>query len=994
VQDRKRDRSVGAGPKRGPREPAVRDGTPAALTDLIGLLDRAVKVVPAAGYFWGIIAASVTVAIISRLNGLNRLTFVAMLAAFVAMFIFYVFSRMERSNDVVVKLVGRALLIVSGLAFIFVIVTSAWLALSCSPRLIAYLYGVAEVCYGPATAATLEKKAIYRSFVRRDGIWEGVDQIAPEEANHLNRSYEFTLIGDPGRPAEVRVKNGSGACSVDGLSSVTGDSFGGECSNARACTAKLRYKQDGTMDREMVYDQFDNLPEQIEYPTPSVGEFVDAAFPCDHGRSGIRLIQFERVKSGPNKGLDEVVRFLDKDRHPRPNDARNYGWRLQYDADHHVTGVTKIGPHGENWNVDNGFATTRSTYNEKGLESSRSFFSPEDRPTSDNSGVARQQLAYDLWGNLVAIEYFDNSGKATLNKDGLYKEQNKFDERGNKIQADFFGVDGQPILSKDGYARWQSKFDERGNAIERAYFGTDRKPILNKYAISVKRSKFDQYDNEIETAYFGTNGDPVYQKDIDDHWQDAVHLTKYDGRGNTVEDTSLGADRRPSPGSHSGVVTTRNVFSLTNKRLTAAFFDGEGRPVAWKEDKAGWNSKFDERGNEVEEAFFGVEGFPIINKHDGVSGWRTKYDEFGNAVEVAYFGLAGKPILNRDGYARRQSKFDERGNGIEDAYFGVDGQPILHKDGNAVARFKYDDRGNNLEMAYFGVDGRPILGKGGYATVKFKYDQGGNVIEATTFDVAGLLIRSGSVERDSRGNGIKKNFFGSDGRPERVAGLRSKFDARGNEIETAYFGLDDKPILSEDGYAGWQTEFDARGNKSALTYFGMDRKPILSKDGYATWRSKFDEQDNVVETAYFDTQGRPVLSKEGYAVSRTKLDERGNSVEIAYFDVNNKPIARNDAVAVVVNECDSANRTIARHFLNTQRKAVRALDTGRSIIRWSYDDHNLPVQESSFDELDQPVDRADENWSVKQWLYDANGQLEKIVLRDKSGHEILPPSSD
>jgi predicted site-specific integrase-resolvase len=40
-------------------------------------------------YFWGVIAASVTVAIISLLNGLNRLTFVAMAAALVAMLVFY-----------------------------------------------------------------------------------------------------------------------------------------------------------------------------------------------------------------------------------------------------------------------------------------------------------------------------------------------------------------------------------------------------------------------------------------------------------------------------------------------------------------------------------------------------------------------------------------------------------------------------------------------------------------------------------------------------------------------------------------------------------------------------------------------------------------------------------------------------------------------------------------------------------------------------------------
>jgi len=118
------------------------------LTSLVGLLDHAVKVVPAARYFWGVVAASVTVAIIAPLNGLSWLTVVAMSAAIVAMFIFYIFSRIEKSADTIIKLAGYALIVITTLAFIFVIVTSAWLALACEPRVLAYLYGVSEVCYG------------------------------------------------------------------------------------------------------------------------------------------------------------------------------------------------------------------------------------------------------------------------------------------------------------------------------------------------------------------------------------------------------------------------------------------------------------------------------------------------------------------------------------------------------------------------------------------------------------------------------------------------------------------------------------------------------------------------------------------------------------------------------------------------------------------------------------------------------------------------------
>ena len=73
-----------------------------------------------------------------------------MVAAFGAMLVFYVFSRFEKASDPVVKLLGYAILIAAAAGFIFVMVTSAWLAVTCEPRVMAYVYGVTEVCYGSA----------------------------------------------------------------------------------------------------------------------------------------------------------------------------------------------------------------------------------------------------------------------------------------------------------------------------------------------------------------------------------------------------------------------------------------------------------------------------------------------------------------------------------------------------------------------------------------------------------------------------------------------------------------------------------------------------------------------------------------------------------------------------------------------------------------------------------------------------------------------------
>jgi len=48
----------------------------------------------------------------------------------------------------------------------------------------------------------------------------------------------------------------------------------------------------------------------------------------------------------------------------------------------------------------------------------------------------------------------------------------------------------------------------------------------------------------------------------------------------------------------------------------------------------------------------------------------------------------------------------------------------------------------------------------------------------------------------------------------------------------------------------------------------------------------------------------------------------------------------------------------------------------------------LPLEERSFDTQDKPVNRSDEGWSVKQWQYDAHGQLLRTVLFNTAGQQI------
>ena len=101
-----------------------------------------------------------------------------------------------------------------------------------------------------------------------------------------------------------------------------------------------------------------------------------------------------------------------------------------------------------------------------------------------------------------------------------------------------------------------------------------------------------------------------------------------------------------------------------------------GLPCRHKDGNATVTKKYDGRGNEIEEAYFGVDGQPCL-VNDGYAKFTRKYDGRDNETEAAFFGVEGRPCLVNDGYAKIARKYDGRGNQIEEVYFGVEGQPII-----------------------------------------------------------------------------------------------------------------------------------------------------------------------------------------------------------------------------------------------------------------------------------------------------------------------------
>jgi tetratricopeptide (TPR) repeat protein len=123
---------------------------------LTNLLDRGINAVPHVAYALGVVGIGAAVAIISVILGLNRLAFLAIVAMFVAMFLLYIFSRIEKSNDLVVKLAGQLVIVITALAFVAFVGSSVVATILCMPRVFVFLYGLEPACRSEKTTELIK----------------------------------------------------------------------------------------------------------------------------------------------------------------------------------------------------------------------------------------------------------------------------------------------------------------------------------------------------------------------------------------------------------------------------------------------------------------------------------------------------------------------------------------------------------------------------------------------------------------------------------------------------------------------------------------------------------------------------------------------------------------------------------------------------------------------------------------------------------------------
>jgi YD repeat-containing protein len=124
------------------------------------------------------------------------------------------------------------------------------------------------------------------------------------------------------------------------------------------------------------------------------------------------------------------------------------------------------------------------TYDEHGQVIETRWFGLDGLPCAGRDGYAITRTRYDQRGNRIEWACFDTRDRPTVDASfGNHIMRTAYDDRGRVIERRSFGVDGQPCAAKDGYAIVRTQYDELGNQSSLTYFDAQDRPIRTRLVV-------------------------------------------------------------------------------------------------------------------------------------------------------------------------------------------------------------------------------------------------------------------------------------------------------------------------------------------------------------------------------------------------------------------------------------------------------------------------------------------------------------------------------
>ena len=535
----------------------------------------------------------------------------------------------------------------------------------------------------------------FADYVDKWGVPEGAVQLTKEQVSHRMRSFRFKYrripIGEPDawqwRLVQVQAINSAGNLSLRIAEEMSGGTRYPKIDleydkNTGELTYWVISNRRGTpwMRRQMIARN--GVPAAIvdlKNANLTNGEyFAEAVKDRDNGGGGSNIVRFafERNEQG----------YITKETYHCNNDY-NLDRSAVADGD---------GIYARQFEVDSLGRVVRMEYLNK-----------EGKPTQGYMGLSAMTYTYDQFGIVIELAYWDIDGKPLVTESGWSKCVRQSDQYGNVAEYRYLGQNGEPCLSIwHNYAGAKQTFDDKGDLVVVEHFGVDGKPCMkNELGAKVVR-KYNKLGLITEEASYDTLGNLC----IVGWEQCAIKRTKYDSKGREIEYAGFGVNGEPVMMQESQCHRTTTEYSSDRNTETTieSFYDTEGKPCISAYGCSKLITKVYLTKKYIERASFGISGEPFV-REDGVYMVRTRYDERNQLAEIAYFGTDSLPTLSTDmGVHKTVLNYDENGHLREVKHFGTDGKPCLCNFSYCSTVYDVNDKGNDIAEAYYDIDGSPV----------------------------------------------------------------------------------------------------------------------------------------------------------------------------------------------------------------------------------------------------------------------------------------------
>lgn len=481
---------------------------------------------------------------------------------------------------------------------------------------------------------------------------------------------------------------------------------------------------------------------------------------------------------------------------------------------------------GELCEITAGFAGLKQEYDSVGNMTKVVFYGIDKKPTQDEEGCAGYLYLYNDRNLVVKHINLGRDLKPAADKNDIIIARYDYDKRGNTIKTSFYESDGKTLhLSIEGIAGWNNVYDEKGNHLERNFFDKDKKPAMspNLHYAKVKYT-YDDNGNQNSTRFLNIQGALTLVDGVAGY--DYVN----DKRGNILEEKPIGVNG----GLAYNKLISKCKYDSYNNCTSMMLFDNAGA----SQNQFGvhrYEYVYNNRNQLVEQKHYGKDGkLTICHDNTNCASQKAEYDDKGNRVKTAYFGIDNKPCVCKEGWSSSTYEHDAFGNITKQCFFDTDGKPTNPKVMVPVGIAKYDKWGNMIYIAAQDGKGNYILRPGdGWSIKRSKFDKRNNLISESFYDTK------------------DKPILNSDGYHKNIC----QYDSQDRKIQSAYFGIKEEPISINGAHIEKFIYENQTNNVKEHSLFDTKGKPTNCDAGWHKCVLTFDSLGIAKTRKYYAVNG-------------------------------------------------------------------------------------------------------------------------------------------